>query len=238
MWPEYLAANLSLPLYDYAVGGATTSNSLIQGFTGPSSSIPVPAVTEQVTAFLSGLSPQNTSLAGTTDFAHPLFVLMGGANDIFFAPTVSAAQSYGALVKAAAMLRGVYAGGRGKVFTVGYPDLARLPYGFYIADADVEAGTVAGRRALSAYGDLLAVLLADGVARGGGGVVDGNVDLRGLFAEFEYYARPQAFGFAPLGKYGSCLVGVYGEGAAGANGTVAECGDADAEGWVYWDEYQ
>lgn len=58
-----------------------------------------------------------------------------------------------------------------------------------------------------------------------------NVDLRPLFDDFEYYATPEAYGFAALGKYGSCLVGAYGE-----TPNVTICGDAEKQ--VYWDEFQ
>lgn len=62
------------------------------------------------------------------------------------------------------------------------------------------------------------------------------VDLRPLFDDFEYFANPLAYGFDALGKYGSCLVGTYGEGPSGEAGTIEECDDADER--VYWDEYQ
>lgn len=209
------------------------------GFTGPDSTIPVPSVADQVAAFLAGTSPQgdplsanDTSLTSTAAAAgdddnddNPLFVLWAGANDVFFNPNISAAQSYLALRAAAASLAAARPGAR--LLAVASPDLSRLPYGFY---ADQLA-----RAQLRAFTDLLASLLLTG---GGGGddfaaVV---VDLRPLFDAFDYYAEPQAHGFAPLGKYGSCLVGVYGEGPSGANGTIAECDDV--EGRVYWDEYQ
>lgn len=56
MRAQYLASDMSLPLYDYGVGGATSSNSLVQGFTGPSSSIVVPAVSIKPTP-AAGLHP-------------------------------------------------------------------------------------------------------------------------------------------------------------------------------------
>ncbi|CAN8100963.1 unnamed protein product [Discula destructiva] len=236
VWPQYVAANLSLPLLDYAVGGATTSNALIQGFTGPASTIPVPSVADQVAAFLAGLSPQNTSLSSSSavdqdedgNLHNPLFIIWGGANDVLFNPSISAAQSHAALTSAVAALRAAYPQGSGAtVLTVASPDLAKLPYGFY-----VEPDAVGGKRALTAFTDLLAALLVDG-AKGKGSLVDGNVDLRGLFEEFEYYAQPEVYGFDPLGKYGSCLVGVYGEG--NTSGSIQQCGDVD--GRVYWDEY-
>lgn len=196
------------------------------GFTGPDSTIPVPSVADQVAAFLAGTSPQGTNTtadqgADAADpLADPLVILWAGANDIFFNPNISAAQSYLALRAAAAALHAARPAVR--LLAVASPDLSRLPYGFY-ADALTRAQ-------LRSFTDLLAsLILADDDAAA-------VVDLRALFDAFEYYAEPQAYGFAPLGKYGSCLVGVYGEGPSGANGTIAEC--EDVEGRVYWDEYQ
>lgn len=224
-----------MPLYDYAVGGATTSNSLIQGFTGPSSTIPVPAVTDQVAAFLSGTSPQgsspisssSSSFASGEDLSRPLFVVWAGANDIFFNPNISAAQTYLEITSVVSALLDAHPASR--VLTVASPDLARLPYAFYADELT--------KSQLRSFTDLLAALLlaeADGPRRPRGNV--NHVDLRGLFDAFEYFAAPESYGFAPLGKYGSCLVGVYGEGAAGANGTISQC--LDVGGRVYWDEYQ
>lgn len=173
----------------------------------------MPSVTDQIEAFLAS-PPQSDA----TD--SPLFVLWAGANDIFFNPNISAAQSYQAISSAASTLLAAYPACR--VVTVSSPDLSRLPYGFY-ANALTKAQ-------LHSFTNLLAGLLADG-ARGNAAV--DNIDLRGLFDEFEYYASPEAYGFAPLGKYGSCLVGVYDEGDSGA---VSECENVGE--WVYWDEYQ
>ncbi|KAF3762181.1 hypothetical protein M406DRAFT_332568 [Cryphonectria parasitica EP155] len=222
VWPQYLASNLSIPLYDYATGGATTSNSLIQGYTGPESTIPVPAVTDQLSSFLSGVSPQGTSLNASSsssssssspggDFTTPLFVVWAGANDIFFNPNISAAQSYLEIAAATASLLAAYPAGH--VLTVASPDLSRLPYGFYADELT--------RSQLTSFTDLLAALLADGARLSAG--VD-HVDLRALFASFEYYGQPQSYGFAPL------------EGAPGANGTYTQCDHV--QDMVYWDEYQ
>lgn len=109
------------------------------------------------------------------------------------------------------------------MLTIASPDLSKLPYGFYADELT--------KRQLRSFTDLLATLL-DNEARANAEV--DNVDLRGLFQQFEYYAQPEAYGIAPLGKYGSCLVGVYEEGDM--NGTIEQC--EHVEGIVYWDEYQ
>lgn len=218
IWAEYLAANLSLPLYDYATGGATTNNALVQGFTRPQSSIPVPAVTDQVSSFLAG--PADGASPGDT----PLLVVWAGANDVFFNPSISAAQSYLEVTSAVASLVAAYP--LAHVLAIASPDLARLPYGFY-ADQITKSQ-------LQSFTNLLATLLDNGPKQQDRTESETVIDLRGLFDEFDYFASPLEYGFAPLGKYGSCLVGVYGDG--NGNGTITECGDAEKK--VYWDEYQ
>ncbi|KAH8744674.1 GDSL-like Lipase/Acylhydrolase [Diaporthe sp. PMI_573] len=216
VWAEYVAGNLSVPLYDYAVGGATTSNSLVQGYTGPQSTIAVPSVFDQVASFLGNTTPQASTFSASDRMAvsTPLFVLFAGANDILFNANISASQSYQYLVQAQNLLRGAYP--EAKVLTLSPPDLSRLPYGFYVDKL--------AKQQLRTYthllGDLLDISKASAV----------NVDLRSLFDDFDYYATPQAYGFKPLGLYGSCLTGIYGEAP-----NITSC--EDAEKHVYWDEY-
>lgn len=172
--------------------------------------------------FLSGLSPQSETLpSSSSDLSAPLFVIWVGANDIFFNANISAAQSYLQLQSAGSTLLATYPGGR--VLTIASPDLSKLPYGFYVDEL--------AKHQLRSFTDLLAALLEDW-ATASGEVV--NVDLRWLFEQFEYFGQPHAYGMAPLGKYGSCLIGVYSEGRT--NGTIDQCDDV--EGKVYWDEYQ
>lgn len=93
IWAEYVAKNLSIPLYDYAVGGASISNDLVQGFIGSKSNIPVFSVLDQVASFLEGMTPQNTAFSGDDDLAvvTPLFFFFfAGLNDILFNSNISA----------------------------------------------------------------------------------------------------------------------------------------------------
>jgi hypothetical protein len=53
VWVEDVASNLLIPLYDYAYGGATTDNNLVEGYTGPDSTVLLPGVAQQVSEFLS-----------------------------------------------------------------------------------------------------------------------------------------------------------------------------------------
>ncbi|KAK1997759.1 GDSL-like Lipase/Acylhydrolase [Colletotrichum falcatum] len=216
VWAEYVAGNLSIPLYDYAVGGATTSNGLVQGYTGAGGTIAVPSVDDQVATFLSKTTPQGEAFTDfeSTALASPLFVLFAGANDILFNPNISASQAYQALLQAGTQLKAAY--GTGEIVTISPPDLSKLPYGFYVDTLAKEQM----RGFTTLLGDLL------GRAR----FAAVNIDLRPLFEDFEYYAAPQTYGFHPLGKYGSCLQGAYGE---TPNVTLCE----DAASMVYWDEY-
>ncbi|EXF75560.1 GDSL-like Lipase/Acylhydrolase [Colletotrichum fioriniae PJ7] len=217
VWAEYVAANLSLPLYDYAVGGATTSNALIQGYTGAKGDIAVPSVIDQVVSFLAKMNPQGGAFGASDSMATetPLLILFAGANDVLFNANISASQSYQIIRQAEAKLRDAYPSAR--VLTLTPPDISRLPYGFYLEDS-------LAKNQLRTFTDQLGELLD----RSKIGTV--NVDLRPLFDDFEYYASPRVYGFDPLGKYGSCLEGAYGE-----TSNVTICGDPDRR--VYWDEY-
>lgn len=172
---------------------------------------------DQVASFLEYTTPQGSAFSASERIAlsKPILVLFAGANDIFFNPNISASQSYQVLVQAKNLLHSVYP--EAKVLTLAPPDLSRLPYGFY---ADNLA-----KLQLRTYTNLLGDLL------GASKIGALNVDLRSLFDDFDYYATPQAYGFKPLGKYGSCLIGAYGEAP-----NITSC--EDAEKHVYWDEYQ
>lgn len=194
---------------------ATSSNAIVQGATGPGAAIPVASVDEQVADFITS-PPSNISLE------NPLFVLLAGANDPLFDPNVTASQSFQVIQSSKAALSAKYP--TAQILFLAYPDLARLPVGFYL-----DAHT---KRQLTTFTKELAALYNDArlqAARAGERFA--YVDLRALFEDFEYYASPAEYGFAPLGKYGSCLTGVYGE-----TEEVTVCDDADK--MVYWDEYQ
>ncbi|RDX40351.1 hypothetical protein OH76DRAFT_1450781 [Lentinus brumalis] len=210
VWIEYVAGNLSISLVDYAIGGATTSNALVQGYTGPGSTVPVPSVDQQVAGFLQN-PPSNVSLA------NPLFVLFGGANDPLFDLNVTAAQSFHELMMSKAALQSAYPSA--DILLLSYPDLSRIPYDFY-TDAQTKLK-------LRAFSYDLAGLLRHAQLRDKDLMY---VDLIPLFANFEYYEMPTAYGLAPLGAYGSCLTGAYME-----TESVTVCGNPDE--MVFWDEY-
>ncbi len=191
---------------------ATTSNALVQGYTGPGSIVSVPSVDQQVAGFLQK-PPSNVSLA------NPLFVLFGGANDPLFDLNVTAAQSFHELMTSKAALNSAYP--RADILLLSYPDLSRIPYDFY-TDAQT-------KHKLRAFSFDLAELLRR--AQLSDEAYLKYVDLIPLFADFEYYEMPTAYGFAPLGAYGSCLTGAYRETV-----NVTVCDDPDE--MVFWDEYQ
>ncbi|KZW03230.1 hypothetical protein EXIGLDRAFT_725688 [Exidia glandulosa HHB12029] len=79
VWPEYLANIIgAYKLLDVSYGGATINNSIVQGYSGKDSTIPVPSVTEQVDSYLR--YNFNRSNAAST-----VSILLAGVNDAFFA---------------------------------------------------------------------------------------------------------------------------------------------------------
>ncbi|KAH7025520.1 GDSL lipase/esterase [Macrophomina phaseolina] len=215
VWIEYVAANLSIPLYNYAVGGATTSNSLVQGYTGPGSSIPVPSIQDQVSNFLKHSSSDIPD-------ASPLFVLFGGANDVLFNPNVTAAQSYQEIMASRSALLAHFP--NATFMVLDYPDLSRIPYAYYITRLDKHIIRAFSQGLTKLYADLSSDCRTDGSSR----LI--FVNLPQLFNQWEYYAEPRDYGFDALGAYGSCLVGVYKE-----TETVSLCSDPSSK--VFWDEY-
>ncbi|TPX65377.1 hypothetical protein SpCBS45565_g05184 [Spizellomyces sp. 'palustris'] len=72
LWLEYLTESRKVDLQDYAFGGATTNNTLVQGYTGSASNIAVPSVIDQVATYLPHFSPNN------------VHAFWAGGNDVFF----------------------------------------------------------------------------------------------------------------------------------------------------------
>ncbi|KAI9728346.1 MAG: hypothetical protein M1828_003746 [Chrysothrix sp. TS-e1954] len=210
---ENVATNLSLPLHDYAYGGATSSNALVQGYTGPSSTIAVPSVVEQISSYLSD-TPANPPLSSS------LVVILAGANDIFFDPNITAAQTVAAIMPSIELLQ---SHGAQRFLLLNYPDLSQIPYDLYVNNAN--------KTLLASYSAELGTLL-QALADGMEGVA--FVDLMPLFDKFAFYEEPKMFGFEPLGSYGSCLTGVYME---TGSGVVTYCGEEEVERRVFWDEY-
>ncbi|GAA6032700.1 hypothetical protein JCM8097_000748 [Rhodosporidiobolus ruineniae] len=91
-WVERLAGFLNVSTTSYAVAGATTSNDLVQGSTGPARRTLVPSIAGQVDSYLSP----------APDVTETLYILQGGMNDFLFGQfeNVKGAESAGEFGKA------------------------------------------------------------------------------------------------------------------------------------------
>lgn len=218
-WVEGVASNLSIPLYNYAYGGATTDNDLVEGYTGPHSTVLVPGVAQQVSEFL---SKENTLV----DIDSSLFIVFGGFNDIFFNSNLTAVQIAAALSRSLTTLVNV---GARHFLLLNYYDASAIPYDQF-ADSTMKDKLTTfsldfGRQVATlteGYRQQLAGDYSDSSAT--------YVDLMPLFDHFYFYGEPSDYGYDTFGAYGSCLVGAYDE---VANGTLC----ADPERSVFWDEY-
>ncbi|KAF2671189.1 GDSL-like Lipase/Acylhydrolase [Microthyrium microscopicum] len=219
VWAENVASNLSIPLYDYAYGGATTSNVLVQGYTGAKSDVAVPGIAEQVDSFL---KTNNTSIS----FETTLFALLGGFNDIFFNTNLTSAQIAASL--SGSLTKLVNAGAQ-HILLLHYYDATQIPYDTYADPVTKEVLL----KFSEDYPKQLS-LLASGFRQQLAGKTSESsltyVDFLPLYRSFYYYGTPTKYGFKTLGAYGSCLTGAYGETA-----NITQCSDPDK--MVFWDEY-
>ncbi|KAG8933052.1 hypothetical protein FRC01_011272 [Tulasnella sp. 417] len=115
VWPVVLseALGLSRKLDDRAIGGATSDNALVQGYTGVDSTIPVPSMLDQIAQYISQ-APTDDEEDDT------LYAIVIGANDIFLN---------------ASMIRA----GASKFMLAPYPDLALLPFAGKYTPAEYHA---------------------------------------------------------------------------------------------------
>ncbi|KAM0793177.1 hypothetical protein ACM66B_000650 [Microbotryomycetes sp. NB124-2] len=201
VWMENTAKLLHLPLTSFAVGGATTSNKLVQGYTGPNSTIPVPSVVDQVEAFLKAKSGK---------MAKTLFVIEGGGNDAFFGlPNVTASKSVNDLVRAARKLE---ARGAKYVLLPTLPPLApHYPF---------SAQTPSYSQPLKDFSTEFrqAVLSATKTIK-----TRAYVDLYTTYSRV--LANPKLFGFDPSKIDENCLKGVY------SGGKVTVCDEPRRYVW-------
>lgn len=188
VWDEDLSKTLNIPLINYAYGGATTSNKLVQGYSGRNSDIPVPSVDEQIDMYLKAV-PKDKPLSSALVF------ILAGANDAFFNMNISAAAPAQVIADQVTKLQ--RAGARNFVL-LNYPDLSMIPYDSYIVYSD--------QQKLGAYSVDLSDRLQSIAKRNAATFVD----LMALFKTFAYYAGGwKQAGFDQFGAYGSCLVGAY-----------------------------
>ncbi|KAJ6503685.1 GDSL-like Lipase/Acylhydrolase [Mycena sanguinolenta] len=209
VWVEDVASKLHLSLTDYAVGGATSNNTLVQGYTGPNS-IPVPSALDQLNSYLASSGATSAAAQET------LYVILIGANDAFFLPMVNASQSVAAIASAVDKLHAML--GATNFLLTTYPDLSRLPLSAYIpspAAASLKNYTTSLRAdlfALKSHRPHLHIALAD---------------IYVLFQDF--FAHPKSYGYDPSTDGKSCLTGAYSE----APRMVC----SDPENYIFWDEY-
>ncbi|KAJ6536837.1 SGNH hydrolase-type esterase domain-containing protein [Mycena capillaripes] len=210
VWVEAVASKLHLSLTDYAVGGATSNNTLVQGYTGPNSIVPVPSALDQLNSYLASSGATSATAQET------LYVILIGANDVLFLPTVNASQSVAAIASAVDKLHAKL--GATNFLLTTYPDLSRLPLSAYIPAseaASLKTYTTSLRAdlfALKSHRPHLHIALAD---------------LYVLFQDF--FAHPKSYGYDPSTDGKSCLTGAYSEAPR------MLCSDPD--NYIFWDEY-
>ncbi|KAF9964217.1 hypothetical protein BGZ70_006774 [Mortierella alpina] len=82
VWSETVAKKKHYKLSTYAHGAATSDSTLVQGYTGPASTIPVPGFFQQIETLYEPKSNKN-------DAAKTLFVVNFQGNDFFFNPALN-----------------------------------------------------------------------------------------------------------------------------------------------------
>ncbi|KAF9346019.1 hypothetical protein BGX26_002503, partial [Mortierella sp. AD094] len=89
-WADDVAKAKKLKLQDYAFGGATSDSTLVQGYSGPSSTIAVPGFIQQIENYY--IPKHNPK-----DVADSLFVVNFQGNDFFFDPSLDPKSVVGKL---------------------------------------------------------------------------------------------------------------------------------------------
>lgn len=201
-------------LWSDSMFSATSNNSVVQGYTGPKSTIPVPSAVEQFSAFL------NTTKKGSNIFEKTLFAVVTGGNDNFFSPNVTGADTVTTIRNIVLKLSSLGA----KHFVLSdYPDLSLSPSNAY--------GTAAAAAALHNYSsDLRSGLIAlrSSLLKSHPSLTIAFVDPYQLWGDF--FAHPDKYGFDKKTEKKSCLTGAYGE-----TPKRSLCSDPDR--YVYWDAY-
>ncbi|ORY73455.1 GDSL lipase/esterase [Leucosporidium creatinivorum] len=210
VYAEVLAGALRLPIDDHAVGGATVNDDVVQGYTGPASTIPSPSVLDQVAAFL------KLPRGGSNDLTKSLVIIYGGANDAFFGlPNITAAEVVASVQVAVKRLK---ARGATHFLLPTLPPLgANYPFSTLVPSYS---------RPLAKFSaDHRAALLALAES-------DPSIVVTDLFPLFQsIYKNPASYGFDAAVLNRSCLRGVYMEVA----GSVTVC--ENPREYVWWDEY-
>ncbi|KAG0360526.1 GDSL lipase/esterase [Gamsiella multidivaricata] len=117
VWSEHVAKAKHYKLSNYAYGAATSDSTLVQGYSGPSATIPVPGFIQQIELY----APKSTR----EDAARTLFVVNFQGNDFFFNPSLDPAA---VLAKLHEGIKRLVALGARNVLVVENIDLGALPY--------------------------------------------------------------------------------------------------------------
>ncbi|KAG8933049.1 hypothetical protein FRC01_011269 [Tulasnella sp. 417] len=214
VWPTVLSESLGISnkLTDKATGGATSDNAVVQGYTGPDSTIPVPSALDQISQYISQ-TPSSYGNDGS------LYAIVIGSNDIFFNPSTTAESVIQAITKGMKQLQDNK--GASNFMLVSYPDLALLPF--------AKATPESYQAALSEYSKSLADALSSLAKNPPNGARIAYVDLYSLFPQI--LAHPARYGFSPSVVGQNCISGAYP--SEGVPRTV--CSDPGKR--VFWDIY-
>ncbi|KAG8915626.1 hypothetical protein FRC00_002203 [Tulasnella sp. 408] len=215
VWAVALSEALGLTgkLDDKAIGGATTDNAIVQGYTGVNGNIPVPSVLDQISQYIS-------QTAIDDDANDTLYAIVTGANDIFLNANTTAESVVQAVVKGMKQLQD--SRGASNFLLAPYPDLALLP--FVPKYTPPEYHTL-----LSTYSQNLANSLSSLASSPPEGTRIAYLDLYTVFPQI--LAQPQSYGFSPEVYNQNCLNGAYP--TEGVLRTL--CSDPDVRVW--WDIY-
>ncbi|KIJ35282.1 carbohydrate esterase family 16 protein [Sphaerobolus stellatus SS14] len=186
-WVEHLAQKLEAELIDNAIGGSTSNNSFVQGYTGRDSKIPVPSALDQL----------DTHLKSYHVSSDDLHIIMTGGNDVFYATSVDSV-----IPTIRNMVTMLSEKGATKFLLASYPKLGELPFR-HSSDMSQD---VLNKLSLDIQTGLLS--LRSSLCRQGGLQV-GFVDIYRLFREM--LERPVDYGFDPAIISKNCLAGAYGD---------------------------
>ncbi|KAG0014520.1 hypothetical protein BGZ81_000415 [Podila clonocystis] len=81
VWPEYVARAKRYKLVDYAYGGGTSDASVVQGYSGPDSTLAVPGFIQQIHTY-------NPTAKSRSTLARTLFAVNFQGNDFIFNPAI------------------------------------------------------------------------------------------------------------------------------------------------------
>ncbi|GJJ10949.1 hypothetical protein Clacol_005178 [Clathrus columnatus] len=209
LWANFLADMLNLDLEDYAVGGATSNNSVVQGLSGAKGDIPVPSLIDQYASFI-----EKQSVLGENTYA-----ILIGANDILLGNNITAV-----VPAVSAVIQDLQLRNEGpSTYLIGVPpDVGRLPYRAFVSPETSEQQSALSKDLRTALTQMYTNLC---------GLGHPKIILFDLFTLFEnMMSFPEQFGFDPTKIGVSCLVGAYGE-------TPNRSLCSDPQRYIFWDEY-